>query len=124
MIQRKINIYQTKQGLYSQFNSVPLLGMEFISIFSTGLLIVAVNKLRNLCKTFSSLSESKLVVRTTLTLFSLANICLIFVLIFQLLYAKLEEVKFYNVAIVFHLLALIVLSTLLTFLAFVVIKLS
>ena len=123
-VQLRINRSQAKMEFYNQFDTVPLVGLEFINIFSTGLLIIAVKKLRVLCRTFQSLNESKLVVRVTLALFTLENIMLILCLTIQFAYAKRRRLVLFYISSIFHFLALIVSSSLLSFLALVIAKLS
>jgi uncharacterized membrane protein len=103
---------------------VPLIGLGFIIIISTGLLIRAVKKLRVLCGAFRGVCESKRVVRVILTLFSLENICLILCLSIQFAYAKQQRPVLYLVASIFHFFALIVASFLLTFVVLIIIRLS
>jgi hypothetical protein len=95
-----------------------------MNIFSTGLLTLAILKLKVLCRNFHTLNESKLVVGVTLTLFTLENVSLVLCLAISYASIKLDKLSLYEVALKCHFAALIAASGLLTFFAVVIIELS
>jgi hypothetical protein len=101
-----------------------MLGLEIFNIFSTGLLVMAILKLRYLCRNFQTLNESRLVVGVTLIIFTLENISLTLSLAISYVYVKRNEPKLYDVALNCHFAALVAASSLLIFFAFVIIELS
>ena len=77
LIQGHINMASSDPELFIQYDTVPMIGLTFIGIFSTVLLILTVQKLAVLGQNFSCLKSQKVPVRLSLTLFILTNICLV-----------------------------------------------
>ena len=110
--------------VFSPYNTFPDIGLMVFNILNTVLLIKAIQKLNVLCRACSSLKESKSVVRTTLTLFTLQNVSLILCVSFQYIYLKQNARDFHSAAMIIHQFEFVCLVGLLLFIVMVIIELS
>jgi hypothetical protein len=121
LVQRHIKTIEKNDNIFTPINTVPLLGLEFLNIFSTALLIKSIQKLRILCHASSNFRESKIVVIFTLTLFTVENVSIILCLCFQLAYIKKKKNELNKILMTFHFIGKVGFVCLMVFIAAVII---